>query len=144
MNDLEFHYDRIKYTFALSSPSDDLIDYVREVAEVLSTLTGGLTIRPTTGVWRSDGNGDAPYVGDLEVEDGYEISFLTGVGEPDLPTFKNIFREVQSELGTPIEWISTEVTPVYADHFKASIPAIPDERGNTTGDSMSRKPELDV
>lgn len=95
--------------------------FLRHLTQTISESFGGFRFETGTGFWRSDGNSEAPFTGELFEEDTVTVT-VTVDGDPESAV--SILRAacVESKRKTdgdvPMEWVNVEVTQCEAHHFK--------------------------
>lgn len=131
---MEFTSNRVRYSFAIGS-NEDIADFLTRAAELLSEVTGGLTVLDGTGIWREDGNGQPPYTAPMASENSYTLTFVVTPGEdPGIDEYKDLIRLAQTETQADISWVNAEIEPVSVDHFRADMPAVGQREVQTRGD----------
>jgi hypothetical protein len=121
---MEFTSNRVRYSFSIGS-SQDISAFVERACELISEVTGGLTVLGGTGIWREDGNGQPPYTAAMDSEQATVLTFVVSPQEdPGIEEFKDLIRLAQTETKANISWVNAEIEPVYCDHFRADMPAV--------------------
>jgi len=132
---------RTRFTIAIGcNDAGELDEYTDRLVEEISRFTAGATVLHGAGYWRTDGNGSAPYTGDLQVESNRTVTFVTDMDRGRaLDALKTKARTVHAELRPEgIEWLNVEAESVEVEHFDAStfVPSgdgAPTEEENDTG-----------
>jgi hypothetical protein len=95
--------------------------FLEHLAQAVSESFGGFRFTTGTGFWRSDGNGDPPFTGEVFEEDTVTLH-VTVSGDPDSAV--SIIRAASMEAKArtagevPMQWVNVEVTQSEARHFE--------------------------
>lgn len=114
---------RTRFTIAIGcSDADELDRYTDRLVEEISRFSAGATVLHGAGYWRTDGNGSAPYNGELQKEENRTVTFVTDKNRSwALDALKAKARTVHAELRPEgIEWLNVETETVEVEHFDAS------------------------
>ena len=121
--------NRTRFRFVFGVPFGEThTKTFNHLIERITKVTAGCTVIDARGIWREDGNGNPPYIGDIDDEHSIIIEFVTGRFDV-LRHVKRIVREVHREFDPPFRWVNVEMSSVHVDHFDASEPP-------TSGDSV--------
>jgi len=95
--------------------------FLEHLAETVSEDFGGFRYTKGTGFWRSDGNSEPPFTGELFEEKTVTL-YLTVDNDPNHAVY--MLREAcdfakhATKGNVPMQWINVEVTQSQAHHFK--------------------------
>jgi hypothetical protein len=120
---------RFSITFGAEKESNRkaLNRFIDSVERELTRNTGGMKRIEHSGSWRTDGNSEAPYTGELTREPAVTLSFVTDVdSERMLSVIKAVVRDEadrQDLLSSEaMRWVNVEMEPVRVSHFDLTEP----------------------
>ncbi|AUO79278.1 hypothetical protein [Salinibacter phage M31CR41-2] len=120
--------NRISITFGADNEENRaaLNRFVDSVERSLTRNTGGMKRIEHSGSWRTDGNTEPPYNGELVQEPAITLSFVTNTdADRMLSVLKAVIRDEanRAELSSEaMQWVNVEIEPVHVDHFDLTEP----------------------
>ncbi|MEM9061750.1 MAG: hypothetical protein AAGD13_14915 [Pseudomonadota bacterium] len=122
---------RLEMRIVCDAPLRKIVAVGDDIAEAISEISGGATIRQIKGIWAADGSLDLDrYQGPFEIADGIaiEVTVTLDRAEALYTALPEIVSAAVHEHGLPARWIHTDIDcsgSVLAGHFEIDPGATP-------------------